>query len=415
MDDRELLEQEIALKQQREQHKRAVWSALEQEGRLPGQDELEVFSNLLDEDITRAEKLWSQLPTPVRQELVLVLSRVADDQVVMDFTAIFRIATRDSDPEVRATAIEGLNEVEDVRLVPELVELLQKDPVARVREAAARTLANFVLLGELEKIRPAPFMAAVTALHSRYTDHAEDAGVRRHAMESLGYTGEHDVPDMIAAAYTEADEQMRRSAIVAMGRSADKRWGDTVRRELRNPDPAMRLEATRAIGELQLRAAASEVVELAEDTDARIRAAALWSLGQMGGNLARKTLQRYMNADDEVLREVAEQALQELEFFYGDLTSFFGPPSEYEGETEELWTMPGVGDLKDDDDDLDDGEDDRVDLRFTDDDAFNEDDEEDDEDDDAYSDVDDDEALLLDLALIDALDDDDDDDDEEWH
>jgi HEAT repeat protein len=413
MEDRELLEHEIALKQQREERKRAVWAALEQEGRLPEPDELDHFSNLLDEDIAHTEELWSQLPVQVRRNLVLALSEVADTKVVMDFTAIFRIATRDPDPEIRTAAVEGLNEVEDVRLVAEFIELLLHDPAPRVRQAAARSLANFVLLGELEKIRPAPFNAAIEALRSAYTDPAEDRDVKRHAMESLAYTGEHHVPEMIAAAYDDADEDIRRSAVVAMGRSADKRWGETVRRELRNPDPAMRLEATRAIGELQLRAAAAEIVDLVEDADAKIRATALWSLGQMGGNLARKTLQRYANAEDQVLSEVAEQALQEMEFYYGDITSFFGPPSEYDGETEELWKMPGVGDLRDVDDALedDDLQDEEDDLEDEDDDLEDEEDDLEDEDDDLK---DDDDDLLIDLALIEALDDDDEDDDEEW-
>jgi HEAT repeat protein len=423
MEDRELLEHEIALKREHDERKRAVWDALEQESTMPGQDELVYFSNLLGEDLAHAEKVWPRLPAQVRRNLVLALNQVADDQVVMDFTAVFRIAIHDPDPEIRAAAVESLNEVEDVRLIAEFAELLLHDPDARVRQAAARTLANFVLLGELEKIREGHFHAAVSALWSSYTNTAEDRDVRRYAMESLAYTGEHNVPDMIAASYADADEAMRRSAIVAMGRSADKRWGDTVRRELQNPDPATRLEATRAIGELQLRAAAREIVDLVEDTDATIRTTALWSLGQMGGNLARKTLQRYTKAEDAILSRVAEQALQELEFFYGDLTSFFGHPSEYEGETEELWRMPGVADLSEkddmleddaffDEDDPDDDDDDDDELYTT----SDEDDLEEDDEDASYSEEDDDDDLLIDLALIEALDDDDDDKDdaEEW-
>ncbi len=414
MEDRERLELEIAqIRQEREERKRAVWTALEKEGVLPEPDELEHFSNLLEEEITHAKKLWSELPAQVRRDLVLTLSRVADNRAVMDFTAVFRIAMRDPESDIRATAVESLNEVEDVRLVSEFVELLHHDPVARVREAAARSLGNFVLLGELEKIRPAPFQATVTALRSSYINLNEDPDVRRHAMESLAYTGEQDVPEMIAFSYAAGDADMRRSAVVAMGRSADKRWGSTVRRELRNPDPAMRLDATRASGELQLRAAAAEVVELAEDADARIRATALWALGQMGGRLARKTLQRYINAEDPVLSEVAEQALQELEFFYGDLTSFFGPPSEYDGETEELWQMPSVSDLEDEDEDdeIDEDEDDDSESEYEDEDGFLYPLDDDDDDDDAFED---DADRFLDLTLLEAMDDGDD-DDEEWN
>jgi len=335
--------------ERREAQKQALWHALEDDLTIPEASQLEHLSGLLDSDITRIAAALAALPTPVRRELIRTLNQRAAADFRMDFSAIFRIAVTDADAEVRTAAVEGLFEVEDIRLVPVLAALLHDDSSPEVRAAAAQALGSFVLLGELQKIRPGPFEAAVAALHATYADPAEAGVVQRSAMESLAYTSAHDVPALIARAYADGDEPMRVSALRAMGRSADKIWGDIVRRELANPRPAMRLEATRACGELQLREAVREVVEMTEDVDATIRLAAIWSLGQIGGNLARKTLQRCARADDLTMAEAADRALQELEFLYGDLNTFFGAPSEYDGETDGTWRMPTLADLPDED------------------------------------------------------------------
>lgn len=358
--DQDLLEQELKTKQRRDERREAFWHRLEENKAMPDREVLEHLSGLVDDEIERARALWGKLAPEVRRELVFTLGEIAEANFSMDFSAVFRIAITDPDADIRAAAIKGLDEDEDVRLVPAYVDLLKHDPVAGVRAAAAGALAKFVLLGELEKIRPGPFHAAVRALRDSYTDPGETLDVQRRAMESLAYTGEHNVPAIINSAYAHDDEAMRRGAVLAMGRSADKRWGKIVRHELRSPSPGMRLEATRACGELQLREAVQDIIEMVEDVDTRIRAMALWSLGQIGGNLARKTLQRYARTEDGALSEVAHEALQELEFLYGNISSFFGPPEEYDGETEELWQMPRLSDLREDEDGEDTDSDDEM-------------------------------------------------------
>ncbi len=342
MEDADLLRRELQSRQRQEERKEALWEVLEQKRAMPDSGLLGYLSGLLDDDIERMRSLWNELHQDVRRELVQTLQEMAEADFAMDFSAIFRIALRDEDAETRATAIRSLDEIEDVRLVRDFVELLEHDPTSLVRSAAAGALANFVLLGELQKIRPSPFNAAVVALFERHTDPSESFEVQQIAIESMAYTGTHNVPDLIEQAYRHTDDRMRKSALLAMGRSADPRWSAIIQRELHNPNPDMRLEATRACGELQLRAAVKEVSELTEDVDARIRRVALWSLGQIGGKLARKTLQRYIDADDETMRTIAEDALQELEFFYGNLSTFFGPPADY--EQEDAWPVPSLSD-----------------------------------------------------------------------
>jgi HEAT repeat protein len=108
-----------------------------------------------------------------------------------------------------------------------------------------------------------------------------------------------------------------------MGRSADTRWGRQVRQKLSSPNPELRYESARACGELQLPEAVPELEELADDADPEVQEAALWALGQIGGDRARKILERYCRTRDEATRTAAKAALEELEFLHGDLGEFF--------------------------------------------------------------------------------------------
>jgi HEAT repeat protein len=93
--------------------------------------------------------------------------------------------------------------------------------------------------------------------------------------------------------------------------------------ELCSPNPELRYEAARACGELQLSEAVAELEELADDADPEVQEAALWALGQIGGEKARKILERFCRAEDEATRTAAEAALDELEFMHGHLSGFF--------------------------------------------------------------------------------------------
>jgi len=389
----------------------SLWQSLEALQHTPQTADLKQFSGLLTEDIQRLTAIWGNLPVDVRRGTVRAWNALAIEDFEMDFSAALRVAMRDTDADVRATAIAGLDEDEDIRLIPQLSEILEHDGAAVVRAAAARALAHFVLMGELDKILPHAFEIACAALLKAHSNLDEDLDVRRYALEALGYTNLHDTPKMIEAAYAHPEEKMRISAVLAMGRSADKRWAKIACRELLSPLPEMRYEATRACGELALPEAVPALVELADDVNLDIQQMALWALGQIGGKQAQRTLEQYVDADNPVLRRAAHDALEELEFFHGDLGTFFGPPTEFDGAGEESWAEAdarrggtlekklafGFGEAAFDEDDEDVGDDE---------DAFADDD----FDDEDFDDEDD----LLALYLEDEDEDDDDDEEDLW-
>jgi len=315
----------------------ALWQTLEQEHKAPQSTEIPYLSALTVEDAARLAQLWPRLPAAERRRLVASLVQLAEGDFSLDFAAIFRLALHDLDATVRASAIEGFWEDEDAQLIPQLTRFLLEDEAEEVRVMAAQCLGHFVLLGELEKIRPRPFEMACEALLAAHNNPQETLEVRRRALESLAYASLPAFPELLQTAYAHPAAPLRLSAVFAMGRSADPRWKETVIQELHNPDPAMRYEAARACGELAAAAALHELVELTEDVDSEVQEAALWALGQIGGELARGTLERHLHSTNEALQEAAGAALNELEFLHGDPTHFLGLPEDFVGESDTRW------------------------------------------------------------------------------
>lgn len=281
------------------------------------------FSGLDADETARVRELWPRLPVELRREIVKRLAELAEADFEMNFGAVFRLGLEDVDAEVRTRAVEGLWEDQDTRLVAPLATCLLEDVAPAVRAAAATSLGRFVLLGELQKIRPGPHAQAYQALLAACQAVEEAPEVKRRALESIAYTDNDVVTEMIRQAYESADEKLRVSAVFAMGRSVDTRWASQVRQEIFSPNPELRYEAARACGELQLAEAVTDLEELVDDADLEIQEAALWALGQIGGDKARTILERYCNAEYEATRVAAEAALAELEFLHGDLSELF--------------------------------------------------------------------------------------------
>src|SRR5690606_33021985 len=135
-----------------------------------------------------------------------------------------RIALQDSDPTVRRLAIAGLSDVSDDTesdLLGPLIDILRNDDHVEVRAAAAAALGNFVLAGELDEMDSALAMRAEQVLLETLREPDEPILVQSRALESIAYSGETGVRQLIEEAYYSPDEMLRVSALIAMGRSAD--------------------------------------------------------------------------------------------------------------------------------------------------------------------------------------------------
>ncbi len=266
---------------------------------------------------------WPSMAVERRRQIINFLVEMAEASFEVNFGPVFRFGLDDEDAGVREAAIEGLWEDHDPALLNPLISLLRDDPSISVRAGAAAALGRYVLLGELDKIKPQHFALVREALLGTIHSSLEDLEVRRRAIESIAYSSEEGVRDIIEAAYYHEDEKMRTSAVFAMGRSADSDWSDLVISALESARPEMRYEAVMACGELQLAEAMPFLANLINDPDREVLEAAVWALGQIGGNEARRILYACYEDGDEFLCEAVEEALANLEFMRGFLDISF--------------------------------------------------------------------------------------------
>jgi HEAT repeat protein len=87
-----------------------------------------------------------------------------------------------------------------------------------------------------------------------------------------------------------------------------------VLKELGSRSPALRAEAARAAGALGLRSAVAQLVELLEDPDGTVRLHAIDSLGEIGGDAARKALEDVQGEAEGDEWDRIEEALENAEF-----------------------------------------------------------------------------------------------------
>jgi len=264
------------------------------------------------------QKAWPSIAVERRCQIINFLVEIAEASFEVNFSQVFRSCLGDEDERVRAAAIEGLWEDDDTALINPLITLLRDDPSISVRAGAATSLGRYVLLGELDKIKARHFALVREALLETIRSPPEHLEVRRRAIEAIAYSSE-GVREIIEAAYYDEDERMHISAVFAMGRSADPYWSDLVIDELESSRPEMRYEAAMACGELGLSAATPLLANLVNDPDRDVLGAAIWALGQIGGNEARRILYACYQEGDQFLCEAVEEALEQLEFMRGFL------------------------------------------------------------------------------------------------
>ena len=325
--------------------------------------DLYAFSDLTLQDAETVRQQWALVEVTRRRAVVTALVELSHEDIDLDLSRFLRVVMGDNDAQVRQAAISGLwNEVA-TDLVGPLVQLLQSDPDDNVRAAAATGLGGYILAGELDDLDASLAMRAEQALLAVLNDVAEPLEVRRRALESIAYSGEAGVRQLIEDGYYDSHDAMRVSAVFAMGRSADVRWRSLVRAELQSPSAEMRAEAAIASGELGAKTAALDVSALLQDRDEHVRLAAISALGRIGGQVAQDALETMLLSDDAAEVEAAEAALEEVQFFdQMDAIALFDESedddAEWESDDDDEWYDElGVSDdLGEYVDDLDDDE-----------------------------------------------------------
>jgi HEAT repeat protein len=281
---------------------------------------LQRLASLEREEAAALRDAWPQIEVERRRQVVHILMELAEDNVDLNFDAVFFAALEDKDADARADAVRGLWEYEGRDLIPPLLRLLEKDEEPDVRAEAALALGRFVVLSELGRMREEYFQQVEEGLRRSLEDELEVEEVRGRALEAIGASGRPWVEQAIQAAYESEAPRLRVSAIHAMGRSCDDSWLPLLIEELANEDPEMRYEAATALGSLADRRAVSHLAPLLHDPDLEVREAAIGALGQIGGGEAKLLLRPLLRDASPSVQEAAAAAVAEADVVHDPLS-----------------------------------------------------------------------------------------------
>jgi HEAT repeat protein len=281
------------------------------------------LQNLHDLTSSEAEALrsaWPEIDEERRQQMVRQLVELAEDNVDLNFDAVFLTALDDAVASVRTLAIRGLWEYEGPDLIGRLLQVLEKDEEPEVRAEAALALGRFVLMFEFGKLRERHFQKIEAGLRRTLDDDLEEDEVKARALEAIGASGRGWVREAILQAYGNEAPRLRVSALHAMGRNCEPHWLPLLIEELGSEDPAIRYEAAIALGSLADRRAVSHLAPLLQDPDLEVKEAAIAALGQIGGSDVISLLRPLLQAPSASVQEAAAAALAEAAFIEDPLS-----------------------------------------------------------------------------------------------
>lgn len=272
------------------------------------------LSSLDREDLQDFRRAWVRITRARRREILALLVELSEDNLELDFSAVFRSCLSDKCEVVREQATRGLLETDDRMVIRPLVGLLTDDPSSRVRAAAAMSLSKFTDMAQQGKLMSRDEDRIREALFAVISKRGEEVDVRRRAIEAVASLDAPEIGGIVREAYESGDPMMQQSAIYAMGRSSNSDWLPIVLEEINANNPAIRFEAANACGLLGDESVIPHMMPLITDEDSEVQSAALNAMGNIGGALARRALMHAASMDDDTLAETAREALENLEF-----------------------------------------------------------------------------------------------------
>lgn len=272
------------------------------------------LSDLAGPELRQFKTAWPTLPDWRRQALLEDLDQMFENDTLLSYESISRLALLDPNPQVRLVALHSLQDYEVTDLIPKFLNILSSDKDHEMRALAAGILGQYVYLGEIDEI-PADILETIVIGLLQAAANGKTPLIRQRAIESLGFSSRREVPELIEIAFSTGQEDWMASALNAMGKTYDQRWHASVLKMLDHPATRVRFEAIRAAGELEISAAKQPLLALLQGEEREIFLAAVWSLSQIGGNELQKVFEELLSAaesDEEA--DLIEEALDNLVF-----------------------------------------------------------------------------------------------------
>lgn len=206
-------------------------------------------------------------------------------------------ALKDSDKDVRETAMNVLVRMRDPRMFEPLVAAL-KDSSADVREHAAFGL------GQIRDAR------AIEPLAGALKD--ASASVREQAVFALGQLRASGAIDAITTALRDTSPSVREQAAFALGQIRDKRSIEALISALKDENPSVREQSAFALGQMRAAAALEALVVALKDANPSVREQVAFALGQIGDPRAIDGLMAALKDASASVRQQAAFALGQI-------------------------------------------------------------------------------------------------------
>jgi HEAT repeat protein/beta-lactamase regulating signal transducer with metallopeptidase domain len=206
-------------------------------------------------------------------------------------------ALKDTDADVRQTAMAALTRVRDPRLFDAFAAAL-RDPNADVRERAAFGL------GQMHDKR------AVAPLTQSLKD--EKADVREQAVFALGQLRATEAIDALTLALRDSAADVREQAAFALGQIRDPRSVDPLTSALKDEKADVREQAAFALGQLRSSTAVEALVVALKDANAGVREQVAFALGQIRDPRAIDGLTAALKDANASVRQQAAFALGQI-------------------------------------------------------------------------------------------------------
>jgi HEAT repeat protein/beta-lactamase regulating signal transducer with metallopeptidase domain len=217
----------------------------------------------------------------------------SDPRMVAALTA----ALKDTDKEVRETAMHALVQMRDPSIFEPLLQAL-KDGSPDVREQAAFGL------GQMRDKR------AVQPLIGAIKD--ENADVREQVVFALGQLRDPAAVDGLAVAVKDANADVRQQAVFALGQIRDRRAIEPLISALKDTAPDVREQAAFALGQIRDRGAVDALMVAVKDPNADVREQVVFALGQIRDPRAIDALTTALKDQNADVRKQAAFALGQL-------------------------------------------------------------------------------------------------------
>ncbi len=275
--------------------------------------DLAALSDLTSADLVELTAAWDDIAPELRASVVREATDIASDNVFLEFTRFFLLASHDDDSVVRQLAVQALGMPLGDGVEPRLLDVLASDPIEDVRIAAATSLGPWAEFAEMGESEPDLHQRISSLLFGIAETESESWHLRRRAAESAAIFGPSGrVNRLVQQMYDEDEIGLRASAIYAAGRGNQREWLPTVLDELTNEDAELRFEAVRAagaFGDVDALPPLSEIAKDDDDTD--VRHGAILAIGEIGGRGAIRVLNRLAELAPEGDQDMIDAALIE--------------------------------------------------------------------------------------------------------